>query len=131
MLRVLVVGYNKMLSALISGSVYSGHKVVGALRCDRVSYSKFTLFLKDIFAPSKDYSYIKSKNLQEIKTKSVNSKKFRDFIKKSGADLFLFGSCSEKFSIETIETPKYGVINCLPSLMPNHRGANRYFWQIY
>ena len=131
MLKVIIAGYDKMLAALINGAQDNGHKVVGVIRIDRVRYNPLTLFLKDIFAPSKDFSYIKSKNLKEIKTNSVNSKKFRDFIKKSGADLVLVGSWSEKFSIETIETPKYGVINCHPSLLPNHRGANPYFWQIY
>jgi len=131
MLKVIIAGYDKMLAALINGVLDSGNEVKGVIRIDRVKYNRFTLFLKDIFAPSKDLSYIKSKNIKEIKTNSVNSKKFRDFLVKSGADVVLVGSWSEKFSIETIEIPKFGVINCHPSLLPNHRGANPYFWQIY
>ncbi len=131
MLKIIIAGYDKMLAALINGAIDTGHEVVGVIRIDRVKYNRFTLFLKDIFAPSKDLSYIKSKNLKEIKTNSVNSKKFRDFIKKSKADLILVGSWSEKFSAETFEIPKYGAINCHPSLLPKHKGANPYFWQIY
>ena len=62
---------------------------------------------------------------------SVNSKKFRDFVIESKADVILVGSWSEKFGIDTLELTKYGVINCHPSLLPLHRGANPYFWQIY
>lgn len=131
MLKVVIAGYDKMLASLINGAQDSGHEVVGVIRIDRVKYNRFTLFFKDIFAPSRDFSYIKSKNLYEIKTNSVNSKKFRKEVKKLSADLILVGSWSEKFSTETIELTKYGAINCHPSLLPKHRGANPYFWQIY
>ncbi len=131
MLKVIIAGYDKMLAALINGVIDNGHELLGVIRIDRVRYNPFTLFFKDIFAPSKDISYLKSKNIKEIKARSVNSKKFREFVKNSGADLILVGSWSEKFSIETIELPRYGTINCHPSLLPNHRGANPYFWQIY
>lgn len=120
-----------MMAALINGVIDNGHEVVGVIRADRVKYNRFTLFLKDIFAPSKDLSYIKSKNLYEIKANSVNSEKFKKEVIKSGADIILVGSWSEKFLIETIELTKYGVINVHPSLLPKHRGANPYFWQIY
>ncbi len=130
-MKIIIAGYDKMLAALINGVMDNGHEVVGVIRADRVRYDFFTLFFKDIFAPSKDISYIKSKKLSEIKTKSVNTKKFRDEIVKRGADLVLVGSWGEKFSNETLDIPKYGVINCHPSLLPKHRGANPYFWQIY
>lgn len=131
MLKVVIAGYDKMLAALVNGTIDSGSVVVGVIRIDRVKYNRFTLFFKDIFAPSKDYSYIKSKNIKEVKARSVNSEKFRKEVKKLGADVILVGSWSEKFSIETIELPKYGTINCHPSILPKHRGANPYFWQIY
>lgn len=130
-MKVIIAGYDKMMAALVNGVLDNGHEVVGIIRIDRVRYKPLTLFFKDIFAPSKDLSYIKSKNLHEIKANSVNSKKFQNEVLKLGAELILVGSWSEKFSIETIELPKYGVINCHPSLLPKHRGANPYFWQIY
>ncbi len=131
MLRVLVVGYNKMLSALISGSVYSGHKVVGALRCDRVSYSKFTLFLKDIFAPSHDLSLLRAFGVYDVKAPSINSKEFVKEFEKLKPDVILVGSWAEKISPKITSLPKFGCINCHPSLLPRHRGANPYFWTIF
>jgi len=137
-MNVVVAGYDKMLAALIAGTKLKGHNVVGAFRIDRVKYSKFTLFFKDTFVPSVDYSFLKSHNLYDIKAKSVNSKEFINEIKRLNADIILVGSWSEKFGQEILNLPKqnpkylkYGVINCHPSLLPNHRGANPYFWAIY
>ena len=131
MLRVLVVGYDKMLNALISGSVYSGHKVVGAMRIDRVNHSKFTLFLKDIFAPSHDLAIIKAFGAKDIKASSINSKEFIKEFEKLKPDVILVGSWSEKISKEIASLPPLGTINCHPSLLPKHRGANPYFWIIF
>ena len=130
-MKVIIAGYDKMLASLVNGTLDNGHEIVGVMRIDRVKYNLFTLFFKDIFIPSKDFSYIRSKNLKEIKANSVNSKKFRDFVIESKADVILVGSWSEKFGIDTLELTKYGVINCHPSLLPLHRGPNPYFWQIY
>lgn len=142
-MRILVVGYGKMLAALISGAKAAlgcdnnrnnenqNNKIVGALRIDRVKYSKFTLFFKDIFAPSTDYSFIKSHKIYDIKAPSVNSKEFINEVKRLSPDIILVGSWSEKFGAEILNLPKFGVVNCHPSLLPRHRGANPYFWAIY
>ncbi len=141
-MRIVIVGYGKMLAALVSGAKTitgnkgsenqsKGHEIVGALRVDRVKYSNFTLFFKDIFAPSTDYSFLKSHKIYDIKAPSVNSKEFTDEIKKLSPDIILVGSWSEKFNPEILALPKFGVVNCHPSLLPKHRGANPYFWAIY
>ncbi len=130
-MNIVVAGYDKMLAALISGAKLKGHNISGVFRIDRVKYSKFTLFFKDIFAPSIDYSFIKSHNLYDIKGTSVNSKEFINEIKRLNPDVILVGSWSEKFGNEILNIPKYGIINCHPSLLPDHRGANPYFWAIY
>ncbi len=130
-MQVVVVGYGKMLAALISGAKAQGHNVVGAFRIDRVKYSDFTLFFKDIFAPSADFSFIKSHKIHDIKAPSVNSKEFIKEIKKLSPDIILVGSWSEKFKAEILNLPKFGIVNCHPSLLPKHRGANPYFWAIY
>jgi len=130
-MKVVVIGYDKMLAALISGAKFSAHEVIGVFRIDRVKYSKFTLFFKDIFNPSFDFSFIKSHKLYDIKGKSVNSKEFIKEIKRLGPDVILVGSWSEKFGDEILKIPRYGVINCHPSILPKHRGANPYFWAIY
>lgn len=130
-MNIVVAGYDKMLAALILGAKLRNHNILGAFRIDRVKYSNFTLFFKDIFAPSIDYSFLKSHKIHDIKAKSVNSKEFINQIKRLNPDVILVGSWSEKFGTEILSLPKYGVLNCHPSLLPNHRGANPYFWAIY
>lgn len=120
-----------MLASLIEGAVLKGHDVVGAIRIDRVKYSNFALFFKDIFNPSYDFSFLKSRKIYDIKAHSVNSKKFLDEVKRLKADIILVGSWSEKFLKPVLNSVKFGVVNCHPSLLPNHRGANPYFWAIY
>ena len=76
MAKVVLVGYGQMLYSLIEGIENSNHEILGVFRNDRIKYSPFELFLKDIFNPSKDYTIIKSKKLYDIKGTSVNGDKF-------------------------------------------------------
>lgn len=131
MLKVVVVGYDKMFSSILTGALEAGHSVVGAFRTDRVKFSKFALFFKDIFAPSRDFSFMKSYNIYDISATSVNSPEFAAEIKKLGADIILVGSWSEKFKKPILNLPEFGCVNCHPSLLPANRGANPYFWAIY
>ena len=131
MLKVVVVGYDKMLSSLVLGAIESGHKVVGVLRCDRYRIPAPLLFFKDIFAPSIDFSFIKGCNIYDIKAKSVNSNEFKKEFKKLGADIILVGSWGERLDKSVIDMPELGCVNCHPSLLPQNRGPNPYFWAIY
>ena len=38
-MNIVIVGYDKMLAALISGAKFKGHNIVGVFRIDRVRYS--------------------------------------------------------------------------------------------
>ena len=82
MAKIVIVGYGQMLYSLIQASIENNHRILGVFRNDRLKYSEFELFFKDIFNPSKDYTIIKSKKLYDIKAPSVNSEKFINEIKK-------------------------------------------------
>ena len=129
MLRVVLVGYDKMLYYLIEGIKQTEHTVVGVFRNDRIKYSPISLFLKDIFNPSKDYTNIKANKLYDIKGRSVNSNKFIAEIKRLKPDLIIVGSWAEKFRSEILSLVP--CINFHPALLPKNRGANPYFWSIY
>jgi len=128
-LNIIVVGYDKMLYSIIKGIKTTEHKIVGALRNDRIKYSNTELFLKDIFNPSKDYQTLKMFNIYDIKANSVNSEKFLKEIKRLKADMIIVGSWAEKFKPEILST--LPCINFHPALLPKNRGANPYFWTIY
>ena len=129
MAKVVLVGYGQMLYSLIEGIESSGHEILGVFRNDRRLHSKFGLFFKDIFNPSKDYTIIKSKKLYDIKGNSVNSKKFQNEIIKLNPDMIIVGSWGEKFKRNILEL--ITCVNFHPALLPKNRGANPYFWSIY
>jgi len=130
MANVVLVGYGQMLNSLIEGILDTkDNKIAGVMRTDRLNYSPFTLFFKDIFAPSLDYTNIKYYKLYDIKAPSVNSPEFKKEIKKLGADLIIVGSWAEKFKKDILDFVP--VVNFHPSLLPKNRGANPYFWTIY
>lgn len=129
MSKVVVVGYGQMFYSLIKGIKASNHEILGVFRSDRRKYNPFSLFLKDIFNPSEDYTIIKSEKLKEIKAHSVNDKKFIKQIKKLNPDMIIVGSWGEKFKKEILDTVP--CINFHPALLPKNRGANPYFWVIY
>ena len=129
MARVVLVGYGQMLYSLIEGVLNSKNEILGVFRNDRIRYSPFELFFKDIFNPSKDYTIIKSHKLYDIKAQSVNSVEFIEEIEKLKPDLIMVGSWAEKFKKDILSIVP--CVNFHPALLPKNRGANPYFWSIY
>ena len=129
MAKVVLVGYGQMLYSLIEGVLNSKNEILGVFRNDRIKYSSFELFFKDIFNPSKDYTIIKSHKLHDIKANSVNSIEFIEEIEKLKHDLIIVGSWAEKFKKDILSIVP--CVNFHPALLPKNRGANPYFWSIY
>lgn len=111
---------------LIAGCEDYGATVVGVLRSEKQKIVPFKRFIKDNLNPSKEFTYIKSHNLLELKSRSVNSKQFRQEVINLGADIVLVGSWGERFKKEIIDLPKLCTINVHPSLLPKYRGPNPY-----
>lgn len=130
MLKVIVVGTGEMASSLLLGIMEAGHKVVGFLPYEKTALSPPMLWIKNIFAPSDFYVLANSKKIPMINVKSVNSAKFRKFVRKSRADIVIFGSWGEKICKKTFDTPKIATINVHPAMLPKYRGANPYMMTI-
>ena len=127
MLKVVVIGYGEMFTNLIAAALDANCNIVGVLRKEMIKYPSWLRKMKDIINPSKDYNYIKSYNLPEIKgIDSVNSEKFRRKLIKLNPDIVLVGSWGEKFEKATYDIPKIATINAHPSLLPKYRGPNPY-----
>lgn len=125
-MKVVIVGYGEMFSSLIAGVMNAGHEIVGVFRHENVLYSPIKRYLFDRLVPSADRLFVKNLGLYDIKAKSVNSPKFQEEIKRLGADIILVCSWSERFSAQTLNTPKIACINTHPSLLPKYRGPNPY-----
>ena len=131
MFRVVILGHSDMLANLIIGASDAKCKIVGVFRYERLKKNRFIRKLKDFFLPSKEYSYIKSYNLPEIKAKSANSEEFKRELLKLNPDIVLVGTWSEKLKKEIIQLPKIAMINTHPSLLPKYRGPNPYLQTIW
>lgn len=125
-MKIVVIGYSKMFASIIEAVLESKHELVGVFRHDRVKYHPIRLFFKDFINPSTDISFIKSKNIYEIKSNSVNSNKFKNEIEKLKPDIIFVCSWSEKIKKEIYTLPNIGTINIHPSLLPKYRGPNPY-----
>lgn len=125
-MKVVVVGYGEMFANIISGCLDVGCDVCGVFRHERVLKSPIFLFFKDIFFQSKDFSFIKSYGLKEIKCKSINSDNFKRAIIKLNPDIIFVASWSEKVKKEIYDLPTIATINVHPSLLPKYRGPNPY-----
>lgn len=130
MLKVVILGYGPMFMNLIAGCLDAQCEIVGVVRYDRVKYSALDRVLLDIFNPSKEYNYIKSHKLYEIKARSANSVEFKKEILRLNADIILVGTWGEKLKKSIIDLPKIASINCHPSLLPKYRGPNPYLQSI-
>lgn len=128
MLRVIIVGYGELASSLMLGTIESSHKVVGVLTWknkNRGIKSIISSALLKLF-PDNYTSLMKTYGIYEINAKSINSFEFIKEAVKLQADVILVGAWGEILKKETIIVPKIACINCHPSLLPAHRGANPY-----
>lgn len=130
MLKVVIIGYGEMFTNLIAGTLDADCEIVGVFRKEMVKYNPIIRELKDIFAPSQDYNYIRSYNLHEINARGVNTEKFKKELLKLNPDIILVGSWGERISKDIYSIPKIASINAHPSLLPKYRGPNPYFWVI-
>ncbi len=123
-MKVVVLGNGPMLLNLIAGLKDCDCDIVGVMRAEKSSSLKS--FFKDIINPSKEYTYIKSSKIKELKSVKANSESFKKEILKLNADIILVGSWGEKLKKEIIDLPKIGTINVHPALLPKYRGPNPY-----
>lgn len=126
MLKIVIIGYGEMYANLIQGCLNSNAKIVGVFYDELIKTNRFKLFFKNIFYPSKDYTFSKSLNLNILKGRSVNSTKFQKQLLRLNPDIIFVGSWGEKFKEKTFNIPKIATINVHPSLLPKYRGPNPY-----
>lgn len=129
-MKVVILGAGQIFMNLIAGCMDAGCDIVGVFRYDNVRFPLVDRVLIDIFNPSKEFNYIKSHKLYEIKAKSVNSAEFKKEILRLNADLILVGTWGEKIKKPMINLPKIATINVHPSLLPKYRGPNPYLQAI-
>lgn len=129
-MKVVILGAGQMLMNLIAGCMDANCNIVGVFRYDKVRFPLLDRILVDLFNPSKEFTYIKSHKLYEIKAKSANSAEFKKEILRVNADLIIVGTWGEKLKKSIINLPKIATINAHPALLPKYRGPNPYMQAI-
>ncbi len=69
-------------------------------------------------------------NVHELKKFNSFDKEFFDYVSNKKPDLVIVAGLSKKVPKEFLDAPKYGFINCHPSLLPNYRGPSPEFYVI-
>ena len=129
-MKVVILGSGQMLMNLIAGCEDAGANIVGVFRYEKVHHPLMDRFILDVFNPSKEFSYIKSHKLYDIKAKSANSAEFKKEILRLNADIILVGTWGEKIKKPIFSLPKFATINVHPALLPKYRGPNPYLQAI-
>jgi len=129
-MKVVILGSGQMLTNLIAGCMDTGCSIAGVFRYETVRFPFLDRVLIDIFNPSKEYNYIKSHKLQDIKAKSANSAEFKKEMLKLNPDLIIVGTWGEKIKKPIFTLPKLATINVHPALLPKYRGPNPYYQAI-
>lgn len=115
-----------MLANIIESAIESGVEIAGVFRYERMALHLHKRIFHDLFKTSHDLTLIKKYKLPEIKCKSANCNKFKNYVLKTNADIIITGTWKEKLSSEVIKMPKIGTVNLHPSLLPRYRGPNPY-----
>ncbi len=129
-MKIIIIGYGEIFRSTISGIINSDHQIMGVVLHSDVLYNPLRKIFHNNFNPDSDYHFVKSQKLNLIHASSVNSKNFRQKLIKLKPDLIITASWSEKFQQQTLDIPKYGVLNIHPSLLPKYRGPNPYLQAI-
>lgn len=75
--------------------------------------------------------YAERENIPCLTIDYPSKEEFLDRLKAIDADIYCISSFNRLLSVEMISIPPLGVINCHPSLLPQYRGPNPYFWHFY
>ena len=124
MLDVLLLGYGTLALRLLSALLAAPEccRVVGLFHCSATKHANFTLSSAD----KQLLSLCKRHQIAEIACDGTNSAEFIRTLEQLQPDLVLIGNWGEILKSHVLATPELMFINCHPSLLPAHRGANPY-----
>ncbi len=124
-LRVLIVGYGPLGMALTSGvlSCPQYAEIVGIFPWSSLTSERFT---RHETSENNFRWFLRRNNLPVISADSVNGFRFTRLLAELQPDVVLVGCWGEILKPHLLSMEKIRFINCHPSLLPKHRGANPY-----
>jgi methionyl-tRNA formyltransferase len=122
--RVLLCGYGHLGLALLDGLLESAAdcEVVGVFRwASRPGSQSYWEPVESLFQQR-----VRESHLPDIRCGGMNTYEFTELLQKITPDVVLVGSWGEILRPHLLDEPKPIIINCHPSKLPAHRGANPY-----
>ena len=122
-LRVLLAGYGHLGFALLQGLVQTPHvEIVGVYRwSSRPNTESFWDVVEAQFLQA-----VQHYGLRDISCPGINGYEFTELLTELKPDVLLIGSWGEILKPHLLELPGMLAVNCHPSKLPAHRGANPY-----
>ena len=76
------------------------------------------------------WSWLDKEKIPRITSLNVNSSEFIEYVKGLNIDLIVVYFFSQIFKGEIFQTPRLGILNCHPSLLPRYGGPHPAFWML-
>jgi methionyl-tRNA formyltransferase len=122
--RILLCGYGHLGLALLEGLLGCGDQceLVGVFRwSSRRGSENYWEPVEGVFQKR-----VAETGLKDIRCKGMNSYEFADILQQLKPDVVLVGSWGEILRRHVLDEARPILINCHPSKLPAHRGANPY-----
>ena len=76
------------------------------------------------------WKWLDKEKVPRITSPNVNSSNFNEYVKGLNVDLIVVYYFPQILKTALLQTPRLGVLNCHPSLLPRYGGPNPTFWMI-
>lgn len=132
--RVIII--TQGLSRIVE-PICRSHNVVGIIESkSRKKFNiffRFSRFLYQLLKPKTNTlkSFSSKKNIPYFFMKNGSDSMLEKWVKNLEPDIILVYSMSQLLKENIFNIPKYKTINLHPSLLPNYRGPNPWFWIYY
>jgi len=138
-LRFVFIGGNSIFSMIPLKALVNRHELVGIVESAPRSFNPRTANIKEktlkilkLLLKSHQLRYFAlRKKVKYFFHDRYNNDTLTEFLRNIKPDIICVASMSQLLPFDVLNLPKHGVINLHPSLLPNYRGPNPWFWQIY
>lgn len=122
-IKILLLGYGTLALSLFKALLNTPDcQIVGLFHCSGIIGTKFTLSSAD-----KQLLHLcKRHRISRIRCPGSNSSEFMQTLQRLKPDLVLISNWGEILKENILSTADVRFVNCHPSLLPAHRGANPY-----
>lgn len=121
--KVLLLGSGDFARGVLEGILATEHKIVGFFPWEARFKASFKTRIKRRFVAD-NLVLARQHDFHVLQMRSANSTEFSTRVKELSPDIIVVAGWGEILRPEIIALPARAVVNCHPSLLPQHRGAS-------